>query len=78
MQARYRASKTVDRSADVVALNGRHYRGYRNRKVRPGSAWSETLSMYGSIRWNLGDLVVLVGQEEPNEREGKSEDVSPR
>lgn len=66
------------RSADVVALNGRQHRGHRNRKVCLGSAWSETPRMYGSIRWNLGDLAVLLGQEEPKEREGKSKDMSPK
>jgi hypothetical protein len=34
--------------------------------------------MYGSIRWNLGDLVVLLVGEELKEREGKSKDMSPR
>ena len=66
------------RSADVVALNGRQHRSYRQREVVAGSAWSETPRMYGSRRWNLGGLVVLVGCEAPNEREGKSKDVSPR
>ena len=66
------------RSADVVVVNGRHYLGHRYRKVFGGSAWSETPSMYGSIRWNLGDLVVLRGQEESMEREGKSKDMSPQ
>ena len=66
------------RSADVVALNGRQHRGHRYRKVCLGSAWSETPSMYGSIRWNLGDLAVLYEQEVLIEREGKSKDMSPK
>ena len=66
------------RSADVVVENGRQHREHRYRKVFLGSAWSETPSMYGSKRWKLGDLVVLLEQEELKEREGKSKDRSLR
>jgi len=34
--------------------------------------------MYGSIRWNLGELAVLFEQEGLEEREGKSKDMSLR
>jgi hypothetical protein len=34
--------------------------------------------MYRSIRRNLRGLAFLLGHEEPEEREGKSKDMSPR
>lgn len=65
-------------SADVLGLGGRQHRVHRYRKAYWGSTWSENPSMYRSIRRNLRGLAFLLGHEEPEEREGKSKDMSPR